>query len=64
MAFNIILGALTLIMDKLESLTDVAVRIRRALEMGFEDRIFSAWEGHKKSWDFFVTNGFCWWGLI
>lgn len=29
MAFNIILGALTLIMDKLESLTDVAVRIRR-----------------------------------
>ena len=29
MAFNIILGAMTLIMDKLESLTDVAVRVRR-----------------------------------
>eukprot|EP00439_Symbiodinium_sp_Y106_P080985 s101_g19.t2 len=29
MAFNIILGAMTLIMDKLESLTDVGVRVRR-----------------------------------
>ena len=29
MAFNIILGAMTLIMDKLESMTDVAVRVRR-----------------------------------
>lgn len=39
MAFNIILGALTLIMDKLESLTDVAVRIRRAAAV----RWFRGW---------------------
>jgi len=43
MAFNTILGALTLIMDRLESLSDVAVRVRRlealllALQRGEDD---------------------------